>query len=179
MATPSRFLDGLDGLARATSHPAYAAAVPDWFWDAGDPRAPFGSDDGHDTLRHLEELFFDGGADEDAPAALVALLDDWALVPEDLWDGPTEALVAWLDADEPHVRFLHGEIDAYVAAALAHFKIAGGVHPQLRAWAERACAALETVVGPWEERAYGAQPGRYDERVAAVRTALAAAPALR
>lgn len=178
MATSSRFLDGLDGLARATSHPAYVAVAPDWFWAADDPRAPFGSDDGHDTLRHLEEYFFDGGSDDEVPGALVELLDDWALVPEELWTGSPDALVAWLDTDEPHVRFLHGEIDAYVAAAVAHFKVAGGVHPQLRAWAERACAVLETVVDPWEQRAYGAGPGRYDERVVAVRTVLAAAPAV-
>lgn len=178
MVTPARYLDGLDGLARATSHPAYVAVAPDWFWDAADPRAPFGSDDGHDTLRHLEEHFFDGGADAEAPAALVALLDDWALVPVELWDGPPGAVVAWLDADEPHVRFLHGEIDAYVAAALAHAKVTGGVHPRLRVWAERACALLETVVDPWEQRASGVAPGRYAERLAAVRAVLAAVPDL-
>ncbi|WP_158645636.1 hypothetical protein [Stackebrandtia albiflava] len=58
--TTSEYVPHLDdvegaGLSPTTSHPAYVAAVPDWFWDSGDWRAPFGNDDGNDTLRHLEK----------------------------------------------------------------------------------------------------------------------------
>ncbi|HEY1135492.1 MAG TPA: hypothetical protein VGE77_13035 [Nocardioides sp.] len=180
MPTPpaARHLDDPGaGLSPATSHPAYVAAAPDWFWDEGDPRAPFGSDDGHDTLRHVEEYFFDGGTDEAVPGAVIELIDDWALVPEEIWDSSAEEIVAWLAAGEPHIRFLHGEVDAYIAAALAHFKISGEIHPALRFWAERATMLLEHVVDEWEQETFGGGAGRYGERLAAVRTVLDAAPA--
>lgn len=100
-----------DGLSPATSHPDYVAVAPEWFWSTDDPRAPFGSDDGHDTLSTLQEHFIQGGGDEHVPGCIANLIVDWALVPEQLWDSSAEEITAWLDADENHARFLHGEID--------------------------------------------------------------------
>ena len=35
---------------------------------------------------------------------------------------------------------------------------------------------LEHVLAPWEQRAYGAEPGAYDEKLAATRGVIEAAP---
>lgn len=165
-----------EGLSPDTSHPAYVAAAPDWFWSGGDPRAPFGSDDGHDTLSTLREHFVRGGTDQHVPGCVADLVAGWALVPEPVWDSSAEEVTAWLDADGSHVRFLHGEIDAYIAAACGQFKTSGWIHPALRFWAERAMTLLEHVLDPWEQKAFGIRPGSYDEKVAATRAVIAAAP---
>ncbi|SEE96897.1 hypothetical protein [Ruania alba] len=164
------------GLSPDTSHPAYVAAAPEWFWNEDDPRAPFGTDDGHDTLSTLQEHFIQGGTDEHVPGCIASLITDWALVPETVWTSSQEEIVVWLDADENHVRFLHGEIDVYVAAACGQFKTSGWIHPALRFWAERALMLLEHVLGPWEQKTFGAAPGTYDEKLAATRAVIAAAP---
>ncbi len=165
-----------EGLSPSTSHPAYVAAAPDWFWSEDDWRAPFGSDDGHDALRTLEEHYANGGSDGHAPGCVANLIAEWGLVPEEVWESSQQQIVAWLDADESHVRFLHGEINAYIAAACGQFKVSGWIHPALRFWAERAMMLLEHVLEPWERSAFGAEPGRYDERLAATRSVIAAAP---
>lgn len=165
-----------EGLSPATSHPDYVAAAPAWFWSDIDPNAPFGSDDGNDTLRTLEEHFRQGGGDEHVPGCIATLIVEWALVPEEIWDSSAEEITAWLDADGNHVRFLHGEIDAYIAAACGQFKTSGWIHPSLRFWAVRALMLLEHVLHPWEEKAFGAEPGAYDTKLAASRAVIAAAP---
>ncbi|SJM70752.1 hypothetical protein [Gulosibacter sp. 10] len=176
-ATPPYFddLDG-EGLSPKTSHPAYTRAAPGWFWDEGDPRAPFGGDDGNDTLRNLEEYYREGGDDEHAPGLVASMLADWGYVPEHIWESGQGEIVEWLDADAMHIRYLHGEADAFVAAACAQFKIAGCIHPALHFWAERATMLLEHVLDEWEQRAFQASAGRYAERLSAIRAVLAAAP---
>ncbi|EWS82451.1 hypothetical protein BF93_10945 [Brachybacterium phenoliresistens] len=161
-----------DGLSPATSHPAYVAAAPDWFWSEDDPRAPFGTDDGHDTLSTLHEHFAQGGTDAHVPGCIAALIVDWGLVPESVWDSSQEEIVAWLDAHADNARFLHGEIDAYVAAACGQFKISGWIHPTLRFWAERALMMLEHVLAPWELAASAVD----EEQLAVTRAVIAAAP---
>ena len=164
------------GLSPDTSHPDYAAAAPEWFWSENDPRAPFGSDDGHDALSTLQEHFTQGGGDEHVPGCVAGLIADWELVPEQIWESSAEEITAWLDADENHVRFLHGEVDAYIAAACGQFKISGWIHPALRFWAERAMMLLEQVLEPWEKKTFNIQPGAYDEKLGATRAVVAAAP---
>lgn len=171
------YLDDPDqGLSPETSHPAYVAAAPEWFWSEDDSRAPFGSDDGHDTLSTVQEHFTQGGGDEHVPGCVANLIADWGLVPEQIWDSSAQEITAWLDADESHVRFLHGEINAYIAAACAQFKISGWIHPALRFWAERAMMLLEHVLDPWEQKTFATQAGRYDEKIGAARAVIAAAP---
>lgn len=165
-----------NGLSPTTSHPDYVAVAPAWFWSEDDLRAPFGSDDGHDTLGALHDHFVDGGGDEHVPGCIASLIADWDLVPESIWDSSQDQIVAWLEADENNVRFLHGEIDAYVAAACGQFKISGWIHPALRFWAERAMMLLEHVLAAWEQRTFGAAPGAYDEMLAATRAVIEAAP---
>lgn len=126
MRTPAHtpHLDDLEvGLSPTTSHPAYVAVAPDWFWDDADPRAPFGSDDGNDTLRILEEHYREGGSDVHAAGAIANLIEDWDLVPASIWESLQDEIVGWLDADSNNIRFIHGEIDAYIAGALGQFKI--------------------------------------------------------
>jgi len=174
------YLDDPDeGLSPTTSHPAYVAAVPASFWsedDSDDGPAPFGSDDGNDTLRAMEEHIADGLGDEHLPGCLADLIADWDLVPEDLWESDAEEIAAWLDSEQVHVRYLRGEIDAYIAGALAQFKISGWIHPLLRFWAERALTLLEHVLTPWEVDRLDAAPDVHAELLAATRAVLEAAP---
>jgi len=165
-----------EGLSPSTSHPAYVAVAPDWFWAEDDGRAPFGNDDGNDTLRALEEYYADGGGDGHVPGHIANLIVEWALVPETVWESSQQEIVDWLEADDGHVRSIHGEIDAYIAAACGQFKISGWIHPALRFWAERAMMLLEHVLAPWEKQAFDAEPGRYDDRLAATRAVIDAAP---
>lgn len=94
-------------------------------------------------------------------------------MPEAIWDSSADEIRAWLDADEDHVRFLHSEIDACIAAACGQFKTSGWIHPALRFWAERALMLLEHVLAPWEQQAYGTAAA---ERLTAKRAVIAAAP---
>ena len=168
-------IDG-EGPSPTTSHPNYIAAVPDWFWSEEDPRAPFGTDDGHDTFSALQTYFADGGRDRDVPGFVARLISGWDLVPDAMWDGSTVAVLAWLDADTVHARFLHGQIDVYVAAACGQFKISGGIHPSLRSSAERAVTLMELALVPWAQKTFGSETDWYDEKVAATRAVIAAAP---
>ncbi|GAA4905825.1 hypothetical protein LX16_3455 [Stackebrandtia albiflava] len=101
---------------------------------------------------------------------------EWALVPEHLWESSQDDIVAWLDADASHIRFIRAEVDAYIAGACGQFKISGWIHPALRFWAERAMMLLEHVLDEWEQRTFAVEPGRYAERLAATRAVIAAAP---
>ncbi|MET7637274.1 hypothetical protein [Streptomyces sp. NPDC005438] len=174
---PKPFLDDPDeGLSPSTSHPAFVAVAPPWCFDEGDPSAPFGSDDGHDTLRDLEEWYASGGGDEHAPGRVAALVEDWGLVPEEVWDRDAAGVRAWLDADDAHIRFLHGEVSARLAGALGQFKIAGHVHPALRSWAEQALA-MAGLLEEWERGTFGLDPDPAPgERRAALASVLASAP---
>lgn len=165
-----------EGLSPQTSHPAYVAAVPEWFWAEDDLRAPFGSDDGNDTFRTLERYYAAGGYDSHAPRVIANLIGNWALVPEEIWESSAEDIVAWLDADENNIRFIQGEVHAFIAGACGQFKISGWIHPVLRFWAERALMLLEHVLDDWEQQNHDTEPGGYTERLAATRTVLDAAP---
>lgn len=179
MRTPAHtaHLDDLDeGLSPSTSHPAYVAVAPDWFWDAGNPLAPFGSDDGNDTLRTLEDHYRDGGGDGHAPGCIANLLVEWELVPESIWESSQEQIVAWLNSGDSNIRFIHAEIDAYIAGAVGQFKISGWIHPALRFWAERAMMLLEHIVDPWEQKKFGSAPGTYADKLTATRAVIDAAP---
>ena len=171
------YLDSAEGgLSPTTSHPDFVAVAPEWFWSQDDPNAPFGSDDGHDTLSTLHEHFAQGGGDEHVPGCIAGLIADWELVPEQIWDSSAEEITAWLEAEDGHVRFLHGEIDAYIAAACGQFKISGWIHPALRFWAERALMLLEQVLDPWEQQTFGGEPGHYATKITAAREVIQAAP---
>jgi len=165
-----------DGLAAETSHPAFVAVAPEWFYDQGDPRTPFGNDDGYDALRDLEEWYGSGGDDEHAPGRVAALLEDWGLVPEAVWDRDSAGVRTWLEQDESHVRFMHGEVNARIAGALGQFKIIGWIHPALRFWAEQGLA-MAGLLNEWETRTFGVEPddvGR--DRRAVVANILEVAP---
>lgn len=171
------YLDsGDDGPSPQTSHPDFVAVAPEWFWEPMNPDSPFGSDDAYDTLSTLQEHFADGGGDEHVPGCVASLIVDWGYVPEQIWESSADEITAWLDADDSNVRFLHGEIDAYIAVACGQFKISGWIHPALRFWAERAMMLLEHVLTPWEQRVFGLAPDEYAEKLRATRQVIDAAP---
>lgn len=174
---PQIFLDDREeGLSTETSHPAFVAVAPEWFYDQGDPRTPFGGDDGHDTLRDLEQWYATGGDDDHAPGRVAALLGDWDLVPEEVWGRDSVGVTAWLDQDESHVRYLHGEVNARIAGALGQFKIIGWIHPALRSWAEEALA-MAGLLEAWERNAFNVEPDESARRRRALMAEiLAAAP---
>ncbi|WP_349827458.1 hypothetical protein [Brevibacterium litoralis] len=163
--TGSQFAPHLDdfdaeGLSPTTSHRAYVAAAPERFWSLDDPAAPFGTDTGWDTLAILTEHYPDGGEDGHIVGAFASLLGDWGLVPEEIWTSSQAEIEAWLAAAEDHESLLYAEIQACIAAACAHSKISGWIHPVLRFWAERALMLLEHVLRPRTERTWGAdEPG--------------------
>jgi uncharacterized protein YfeS len=171
------YLDEPDqGPSPATSHPAFVEAAPDWFLAEDDPDAPFGNDDGHDTLRTLEAHFSVGGSDGHVPGCVANLIVEWDLVPEQIWESSAAEIVAWLEAEDAHIRYLHGEINLGIAAACGQFKISGWIHPALRFWAERDLMLLEHVVMPWERETSGEGTADPSRRIAATRAVIAAAP---
>lgn len=97
-------------------------------------------------------------------------------MPASIWESLQDEIVGWLDADSNNIRFIHGEIDAYIAGALGQFKISGWIHPALRFWAERALLLLEHVIDPWAQQAFGVAPGNYADKLTATRAVIEAAP---
>ncbi|MFF2276659.1 hypothetical protein [Agromyces sp. NPDC058126] len=135
-----------EGLSPVTSHARFTELAPPEFFDEGDDFAPFGSDDGHDTLRGLEDFYREHGPNADAADFLTALLREWEFdVPHDISDARAEHLVAWLAEDEMNEVFLTSESRARVAAALGELKITGAVSPALGDEARRGLRALEIM----------------------------------
>ena len=167
-------LDG-DGLSPETSHPKYVAVAPNYFWSEDEDGSPFGNDSGNDTLRNLEQHFVAGGADGNAAGVIASQLIDWGLVPEGLWEGTQEEIVAWLDADDIHHSYILSEVNVFIAGACGYFKISGRIHPTLNFWAERATMLLEHVVDEWEAHTHGSELGRYSDYCRDVRAVIGAA----
>ena len=135
--------DADEGLAPETSHPRFVELAPESFYDEGDDFAPFGSDDGHDALRSLEDWFADAGEDADPMEFLTDLLADWGLeVPEDVAESTPEELMLWAAEDDMNQRYAAAEARARVATALGQLKIVGRVSAAVLAEAERGTRVL-------------------------------------
>lgn len=138
------YIDEADeGLARETSHPRFVELAPEAFYDEGDEFAPFGSDDGHDTLRSLEEWFIGEADDADPSDFLTDQLADWGLeVPADIPESTPEELLLWAAEDDMNEVYARSEARARVATALGQLKIVGRISTAVRAEAERGTRVL-------------------------------------
>jgi uncharacterized protein YfeS len=139
------------GLHRLTSHPAFRTrCTDDFYYSCTDEEAPFGSDEGADTLSFLEEAFrADHALDFAAfPARLVA--DDWGMtyLPANEADLTLEAVQSLVKSDEHNLT--QSDMVTY-ATAFAQIKITGALDPVLgqRALNALARTALVAQVCGW------------------------------
>lgn len=135
--------DADDGLSPDTSHPRFVELAPASFYDEGDSFAPFGNDDGNDTLRSLEEWFSDAGAEEDPISFLRDLLEEWGMgVPADVPESTPEELRVWAGEDAMNEAYAAAEARARIATALGALKIVGRVSSSVLAEGERGARVL-------------------------------------
>jgi len=155
------YVDDMDGEGTSpdTSHPRFVAVVPDWFYEEMYDFAPFGSDDGSDALRGLEDWLTEHGADADPSGYLAQTLAESGFeVPVGLTDAPEQELLAWARADRMNEWALMFEARTRVATALGQVKITGDLPPTilaegrrgLRVW--RALTADTTIHPDWSHR---------------------------
>ena len=139
---PSLFIDDPEeGLARATSHPAFVQlAQADFYFDCADDFSPFGSDDGFDTLSALEDWFSEGGQSGAVMQFLQKLLASWDFpVPADLLTQSDEAITTWLKQGSNDM-WLASVCRARVATAFGQIKVSGQLDADVR---EQALLALD------------------------------------
>ena len=128
------FDDPEEGLARATSHPAFVQlAQADFYFDQADDFSPFGSDDGFDTLSALEDWFREGGQSGHVMAFLQQQLADWDLpIAADMLTRSEAAKTKWL-AQGMNDTWLASVCKARVATAFGQIKISGQLDAEVRA----------------------------------------------
>lgn len=136
------FDDEDEGLARETSHPNFVAlAGDDFYYDCADDFSPFGSDDGNDALRGLQDWYGENKSGRGIVKFMNEFLADWGLdVPWDRIRHDLDARTQWLDEDDMHERFFQGECRAIVATAFGQLKIAGRIDAELLGLAKAAIA---------------------------------------
>ena len=139
------FDDPEEGLDRATSHPAFVQlAQDDFYYDQADDFSPFGSDDGHDTLRDLEDWFRDGGQTGQVMLFLQQHLANWDLpVPADMLTQSDATKTAWLAKNDMNETKLASVCKARVATAFGQIKISGRVDAAVR---EQGLLALDNLL---------------------------------
>jgi len=130
-------MDG-EGTSPNTSHPRFVAVAPDWFYEEMYDFAPFGSDDGSDSLRGLEDWLTEHGADADPSGYLAQTLAESGFeIPDGLTDAPEQELLAWARADRMNESALMFEACTRVAAALGQVKVTGDLSPTILAEGRR------------------------------------------
>ena len=131
---PTLYVDDPDqGIAPATSHPAFVAVAPASFYDQGEYFSPFGNDSGHDALRELEDWYVADGRDDDLPAFVDELMSSWDFgVPADVWMAGRETVHARLRGGSLDEVELSAEAQGRLAIVLGQFKIRGGLTPAAR-----------------------------------------------
>ncbi|MEB4613128.1 hypothetical protein [Leucobacter sp. M11] len=155
------YVDDMDGEGTSpiTSHPRFVAVAPDWFYEEMYDFAPFGSDDGSDALRGLEDWLTERGAAADPGGFLTQTLAESGFeIPVGLSDAPEQDQLAWARADAMNEQALMFEACTRVAAALGQVKITGTLSPTvlaegrrgLRVW--RALTADTTLHPNWRHR---------------------------
>ena len=152
------FIDDMDGEGTSpdTSHPRFVAIAPDWFYEEDYDFAPFGSDDGSDALRGLEDWLSEHGADADPTTYLTQILTESGFeIPVDLIDAAEEELLAWAAEDDMNEAALTFDARSRVATALGQVKVTGSLSPAmldegrrgLRVW--RSLTADTTLDPDW------------------------------
>src|SRR4051812_937218 len=125
------FDDPEEGLARETSHPHFLAlAEEDFYYDCSDDFSPFGNDDGSDTLASLEEMYQDGGTNDDGPGFVADLIAGWDFgVPENLMEADGAVTAAWVAQNHMNAHYLDAICNAHIATAFGQLKITGKINP--------------------------------------------------
>ena len=136
----SLYIDDMDGEGTSpnTSHPRFVAVAPDWFYEEMYDFAPFGSDDGSDALRGLEDWLYEHGSTADPLDYLIqSIAESGFSIPEGLTDAPDEELLVWARADDMNESALLFEACTRVATALGQVKITGRLSPGVLAEGRR------------------------------------------
>ncbi|MCL2353502.1 MAG: hypothetical protein FWC69_02605 [Defluviitaleaceae bacterium] len=106
--------------------------IADFYYDESDEEAPFGSDEGADTLYELEEHFkATGETSLDHEAFLEELFADWELNYIKPKETPFEELEELLKDDEIKIS-IHQSLVATFACAFGQIKITGALNPALK-----------------------------------------------
>ena len=132
------FDDAEIGLHPKTSHPNFVRHFTDeFYYDCSDEEAPFGSDEGSDTLAHIEEYLRKNNARifDDFPQFIVETLWGMSYIPADNLD--PKAVKALLEKDEMNTT--QSDMVTY-AVAFAAIKINGRISPALK---QRGLNAME------------------------------------
>ena len=139
---PSRhfYLGGYDsydiGLHPFTSHPNFRAHFTEGFYyDCADEAAPFGSDEGSDTLDMIEEILRKNKSLDFTAYPKKQIENNWGfnyIPPEDI---PYETIEKLLDADE--YSLTQSDMVTYITA-FAQIKITGRIDTELKQMAIKA-----------------------------------------
>jgi uncharacterized protein YfeS/predicted DNA-binding WGR domain protein len=133
------------GLHRLTSHPTFRANfADDLYYDCVDEEAPFGSDEGSDTLSFLEEAV---RANHDLnftafPAHLV--VDEWGMTYFSATDADLDLETVRQLVKTDEMDLTQSDMVTY-ASAFAQIKITGAIDPALRQHALNALARITLV----------------------------------
>jgi uncharacterized protein YfeS len=132
-----------EGLSADTSHPHFVELAPAGFYDEMNDFAPFGSDDGNDALRELEEWYGQHGADADPVEFLGELLDEWGFgLPADVLDLSDGDLLAFVGEGDSDEAYLTAVARARIAVALGQLKIVGAISEAMQAEGRRGLRVL-------------------------------------
>ena len=137
------FDDDETGLHPLTSHPRFRAHFKDeFYYDCVDEEAPFGSDEGSDTLAQIEEDMRKNKAPDFAafPKKIVETYWDMDYIPAS--DLSKEVIEKLVKADE--MNLIQSDMVTY-ATAFAQIKITGKLDESLKAAALNAMKRLKTT----------------------------------
>ncbi|MDR1961035.1 MAG: WGR domain-containing protein, partial [Gracilibacteraceae bacterium] len=130
------------GPHRLSSHPRFAAHfTDDFYYDCGDEEAPFGSDEGSDTLNLLEEYIRKNRNGDIVYFPQRVMEKDWGMeyIPPDFFDeAGIKAEIAKPDDAIPRSQLLTINDQVIIATALGQIKIMGEVSQRLKVHAQNA-----------------------------------------
>ena len=133
------------GLHPLTSHPKFRAHFTDeFYYDCGDEEAPFGSDEGSDTLAHIEEDFRKSKSFDfkSFPKKLVETY--WGMTYLPASDISKKAVESLLKTEDGEMNLTQSDMVTY-ATAFAQVKITGQLDSELKAMALNAMKRMEIV----------------------------------
>jgi len=137
------------GLHRLTSHPHFRSHfTDDFYYDCADEEAPFGSDEGADTLAELQDSLRKNRHIDYEHYPQHVMTDVWEmeyLPPDSLDRDIITAMIAEPNDDIPVSQLLMINDQVIVASALGQIKIMGAVEPGLKELAVRAMQRLLIV----------------------------------
>ncbi|MBP9478613.1 MAG: hypothetical protein KBF12_08325 [Sebaldella sp.] len=132
------------GIDRKTSHPNFIKAFTDeFYYDCTDEEAPFGNDNGADTLYELEDYYKNGNNGEEItsfPKKIVSDIWDLNYIKYDSFD--KKAIQELINKDR-HSILATDQVN--IAVALGEIKITGVIDPELKKTALDAIKRLKII----------------------------------